>query len=125
MTLRTELKKQLKEDYSNAPEKYINLKGIELTWNTKENIYIGKDKLDREWIACIQRTKGKKKGVPGPNARVPIFSVTCICGAPNFVPITIDNNETIKCRKCKTKFIPQLNIDPSSAAFEMFHNLDK
>lgn len=128
MTLRNNLKKQLKLNYSTAPKKFTNQNGLELTWSSKENIYIGVDDYGIEWIAALQ------------NTNIPIFTAFCSskvkrkvmevevempCGAANFVPITIDVNETITCRQCRRKFIPDLNISTTSAAFEMFHNLDK
>jgi hypothetical protein len=128
MTLREGLKRDLQRNYKLAPKKFINQNGLELTWSSKENIYIGVDEHGIEWIAALQ------------NTNIPIFAAFCSqkvkrvvmevemempCGAANFVPITINTNETITCRQCKRKFIPELNINPSSAAFELFHNLDK
>lgn len=128
MTLRADLIKKLKFDYSHAPKKFTNQNGLELTWSSKENIYIGVDEYGIEWIASLQ------------NTQIPILTAFCSqkvkrkvmdqelempCGAANFVPITLKSNETITCRQCRRKFIPEINIDPSSAAFEMFHNLDK
>ena len=120
-SLRESLKKQLALDYSNAPKTYVNLKGLEMKWNKNENIYIGIDATGEEWITALQTTT------------IPIFSVACTntvktyglekqCKAINFLAICDSNS--IKCRKCKKPFIADLNINPSSVAFETWKKLD-
>lgn len=122
MTLRKTLTKQLETDYTKAPKKIRNQNNLEMTWNSKEIIYIGTDKNGQEWISSLQHTT------------VPIFSFACTnlvrkenveieCKSINFNPITHKGN--IKCRKCSKNFTPKFNIPESSAAFKIYKNLDK
>lgn len=120
MSLRDNLKKQLIKDYTNAPKTYINQNGVELKWDAKDKLYIGIDSQGGEWMASLQTTT------------IPMYSVNCtnkvknyglekLCGEKNIFPLCLN---TIKCRKCKKPFIPDINIDPTSAAYETWKNLD-
>lgn len=120
-SLRESLKKQLEADYANAPKKYVNLNGLELTWDKKEKLYVGKDTTGEEWISALQSTN------------IPIFSIPCTntvknyglekpCGHVNFLAIC--DSGSIKCRKCNKSYMANLIIDPSSMAYDTWKKLD-
>ena len=122
MSLRDTLKKVLEIDYNKAPKKIWNLNNLEMKWSTKEKLYIGIDENGEEWISSLQHTT------------IPIFSFTCpnlarknnaevVCKSINFIPIT--HKGAIKCRKCNKTFTPEFVIPKTTAAFEIFKNLDK
>jgi len=116
MTLRNNLKTRLVEDYLKSPKKYFNGNNLEMTWDEKENLYIGIDIKGEEWIAGSQNTS------------VAIFGVNCTnnndCNALNIVAICYDG-EKITCRKCKKDFIAHLVISKSSRAYDILEKLDK
>jgi len=93
-----------------------------MKWSDKENLYIGIDEKNREWIAALQQTTIPIFSIPCPNL-VRKGNIEIECNAPNFVDIT--QKDSIKCRKCNNPFTPKFNIPKSSKAFEIFNNLDK
>jgi len=116
MTLRNNLKLKLEADYLKSPKKYFNGNNLEMTWDNKENLYIGIDTRGEEWIASSQNTS------------VAMYGVNCTnnndCNAVNLVAICYDG-EKITCRKCKKDFVAHLVVSKSSVAYGILEKLDR